>query len=183
MHHRMHILVEGKWPTYVVAIQFWQDSGSATEQFQRKSHKISPLYVICVICRMKKLAYYKRVWTWTDNQTDRQTDRMTTVTSLCMCNDGKITQQYREWPGPPWAAHRHGAGPPSSGPQTDVSPSLHQECVELCLHVPPVCLSVVLLCCPAFVHVSTCISLWLSCVHVNCIYQHVWSSACVWMYL
>ena len=29
---------------HVVAMQCWKDSGSATEQFQRKSHKISHLY-------------------------------------------------------------------------------------------------------------------------------------------
>ena len=34
----------GKWQICVVAVQCWKDSGSATEQFQRKSHKISHLY-------------------------------------------------------------------------------------------------------------------------------------------
>ena len=46
----------GKWPTCVLAIQCWKDSGSAMEQFQRKSHKILPLIVhqVSFVCRANK---------------------------------------------------------------------------------------------------------------------------------
>ena len=41
------------WPIRVVAVQCWKDSGSATEQFQRKSHKISHLdCVLGKLCRL-----------------------------------------------------------------------------------------------------------------------------------
>ena len=35
-------------------VQCWKDSGSAMEQFQRKTHKISPFY-----CALSKLCCYR----------------------------------------------------------------------------------------------------------------------------
>ena len=42
---RMHLSASGgKMADSRIAVQCWNDSGSAVEQFQRKSHQITPLY-------------------------------------------------------------------------------------------------------------------------------------------
>ena len=73
-HTCMRLSVEGKIASLCSSIQCWKESGSATEQFQRKSPQISLYYVLGkhVVCRTNKLTTSE----FEHGQTGRQTERL-----------------------------------------------------------------------------------------------------------